>query len=161
MQFKDIINDETLAIAGMVTLFGIGLALLLEHFFPITPKYPKMFQSDPNVKTKTKEELCALEPRDLKLPLITLKELSKCSGKKGEKAYVACKGVVYDCSENEVYRSEGGYNCFAGKDATIALGKMLFEMSGEPGWKDKLNHEELCVVAEWVSWFDQRYKKVA
>jgi hypothetical protein len=31
---------------------------------------------------------------------------------------------------------------------------MLFEKSGEAGWKEKLNHEELCVVAEWVSWFN-------
>ena len=104
MQWKDIINDETLAIAGMVTLFAIGLAILLEHFYPITPKYPKMFQSDPNIKNKTKEELCALSPRDPALPLITWKDLGKCSGKKGEKAYVACKGVVYDVSDNEVYR---------------------------------------------------------
>jgi hypothetical protein len=38
---------------------------------------------------------------------------------------------------------------------------MLFELSGKPGWREELNHEELCVVAEWVSWFDQRYPKVA
>ena len=161
MTWVEGISDENLAMAGIVVVFCITLALLLEYFFPLEPKYPKMFQSDPTIKNKTREELIALAPRDPKLPLMTLEDLAKCSGRKGEKAYVACKGVVYDCSANEVYKSDGGYNCFAGKDATMALGTMLFERSGDSGWREKLNHEQLCVVAEWVCWYEQRYKKVA
>ena len=34
---------------------------------------------------------------------------------------------------------------------------MQFELSGERGWREKLTHEELCVVAEWTSWFGKRY----
>jgi predicted heme/steroid binding protein len=143
-----------MAICGIITLLAVGAAVLLDHFYPVTPQYPKMFKSDESLKSKTVLELIELSPRDKSLPLISLKELENSSGRKGEKAYVACKGIVYDCSANEVYRSDGGYNCFSGKDATIALGKMLFEKSGEAGWKEKLNHEELCVVAEWVSWFN-------
>jgi len=38
-------------------------------------------------------------------------------------------------SSNDVYKDNGGYNCFAGKDATIALGKMSYERVGERGWQ--------------------------
>ena len=75
-------------------------------------------------------------------------------------AWVCNKGMIYDCSSNEVYRERGGYHCFTGKDATLALGKMLFELSGEGGWREKLTHEELCVVEEWTSWFLKRYPLV-
>jgi membrane-associated progesterone receptor component len=157
---KEYMNDQTLAVMGAMTVVVIGLIMLMDFYWPIEPQQPKIFKSDPTLKDKSREELMLLEDRDLKLPLMSLEELAKSSGRKGEKAYVACKGVVYDCSENEVYRSDGGYNCFAGKDATIALGKMLFEKSGELGWREKLSHEELCTVVEWASWFDQRYQKV-
>ena len=50
---------------------------------------------------------------------------------------------------------------FAGKDATLALGKMLFELSGKRGWRTLLNHEELCTVWEWQKWYNERYEKVA
>eukprot|EP00806_Schmidingerella_arcuata_P009222 Macronucleus_9529.p1 GENE.Macronucleus_9529~~Macronucleus_9529.p1 ORF type:complete len:102 (+),score=31.45 Macronucleus_9529:1-306(+) len=75
-------------------------------------------------------------------------------------AWVCNKGMIYDVSSNEVYRSQGGYNCFAGKDATLSLGKMEFELSGQSGWRDKLSHEELCVVEEWTNWFLKRYPLV-
>ena len=46
---------------------------------------------------------------------------------------------------------------FAGKDATLSLGKMLFELSGKRGWREILNHEELCTVYEWQKWYNERY----
>ena len=88
---------------------------------------------------------------------ITLAELAENNGTPGKKAWVCNKGLIYDCSSNAVYSSEGGYNCFSGKDATLSLGKMEFELSGQRDWREKLNHEELCVVEEWTSWFTKRY----
>ena len=121
---------------------------------------PKIIQEDdPNLK-KTREELLVLDERMKELPMFTLEELAKNSGKPGESAWVCNKGISYDVSSNEVYRSDGGYNCFSGKDATLSLGKMLFELSGERGWREKLDHEELCVVEEWTSWFMKRYPVV-
>ena len=66
---------------------------------------------------------------------MTLDTLSKYSGIGDQKAYVCCKGVIYDCTKNEVYKATGSYNVFAGKDATLALGKMKFEFSGKRGWR--------------------------
>ena len=70
------------------------------------------------------------------------------------------KGVIYDVTNNEVYRSKGGYNCFAGKDATEALAKMDFEVVGSRDWRRKLNYEQLLVLDEWSKWYGTRYKKV-
>ena len=38
---------------------------------------------------------------------------------------------------------------------------MLFELSGKRGWREILNHEELCTVYEWQKWYNERYPKVA
>ena len=38
---------------------------------------------------------------------------------------------------------------------------MLFELSGNRGWRKVLNHEELCTVYEWQKWYNERYPKVA
>ena len=116
-------------------------------------------EDDPNLK-KTREELMELETPKKDLPVMTLAELAEHNGSPDQKAYVCNKGLIWDCSSNPVYKSDGGYNCFAGKDATLSLGKMLFELSGERGWREKLNHEELCVVAEWTNWFGKRYPLV-
>jgi len=86
------------------------------------------------------EELIQLVPlpADTEL-LMQMEELSKCNGKDGSKAYIACKGVVYDCSKNEVYVGEGGYNCFAGTDATVALGTMEFKNCDKTDWRKVLD----------------------
>mmetsp|Transcript_5900 Transcript_5900/g.4207 ORF Transcript_5900/g.4207 Transcript_5900/m.4207 type:complete len:101 (+) Transcript_5900:155-457(+) len=67
------------------------------------------------------------DPRDASLPVMSLSEIAKADGKgKTNKAYVACKETIYDVSKNDVYREGGGYHCFVGKDASVALGKMQF-----------------------------------
>ncbi len=50
-----------------------------------------------------------------------------------------CKGVIYDVTGNNVYKSDGNYNMFAGHDVTIALAKMEFDKVGSPDWRKKLN----------------------
>ncbi len=93
------------------------------------------------------------------MPTYTLAEVAQRSGEKGV-AWVIIKGVVYDVTNNEVYRAKGGYNCFAGKDATEALAKMDFEVVGSRDWRRKLNFEHLLVLDEWAKWYASRYKKV-
>jgi predicted heme/steroid binding protein len=39
---------------------------------------------------------------------------------------IGCKAKIYDVSSNEMYAPGAGYNCFVGKDASVALGKMKF-----------------------------------
>ena len=70
---------------------------------------------------------------------MSMAELKNHNGKNGAKAYIACKGVVYDCSENEVYCGEGGYNVFAGNDSTVALGTMEFKHVGDSDWRKVLD----------------------
>jgi len=160
MKIEEIINEPMLALMGVIVCVAIGLAYALEYFWPVHAAVPKIFHSSESTKEKSSEELQMLACRDPKLPLLSLRDVAKCDGQKNRKAYVACKGVVYDVSENAVYTQGGGYHCFTGKDATIALAKMEFELSGKPGWRQSLNHEELCVLSEWVTWYNDRYPKV-
>ena len=49
--------------------------------------------------------------------LMTAEELAKYDGT-GEKCYLSILGEVYDVSSGEYYRGGGGYEFFAGKDAS-------------------------------------------
>ena len=160
-ELKDVFNDQMLAILGVITVCCIIAAVLLEKYLPLEPETPPITRSDDAIEKMTKEQLMALDERDENLPWMTLETLADHSGLKGQKAYVCCKGVIYDCSKNEVYLANASYNVFAGKDATLALGKMLFELSGKRGWRKLLDHEELCTLWEWQKWYNQRYEKVA
>lgn len=101
------------------------------------------------------EEIMAPIKIDLKKPLFTLEDLNKY--KTGDKIYVACKGVVYDVSKNEVYREGGGYHVFAGKDASVAFAKMNFNEENFDRnrlyWKRDLDLKGLNVMEEWVRFF--------
>ena len=130
MNLADFFNDYNMAVLGVMTVVCIIIAFLFEKYMPLEPEMPKITdEKDPNLD-KSREELLLLETPIKTKPMLTLADLSKNSGKPGEKAWVCNKGKIYDCSSNEVYRSEGGYNCFAGKDATLSLGKMEFELVG-------------------------------
>ena len=113
-----------MAIAGVLSCLAIFVAVLLDAYYPVQNATPPIKVTDPNVKKKSVEELQELEPRAPKLPMVSLAKLAENNGQPGAKAWVACKGVVYDVSSNEVYKTDGGYNCFTGKDATLALAKM-------------------------------------
>jgi hypothetical protein len=53
MKIEDIFNDKNMAICGIITLLAVGAAVLLDHFYPVSPQYPKMFKSDESLKSKT------------------------------------------------------------------------------------------------------------
>ena len=160
MELTDFLNDYNVAVLGLVTVLCIVVAYLFEKYLPLEPQIPKITQEDdPNLK-KTREELLLLHTPHKGGKFFTLDELAKNSGQPGSSAWICNKGIIYDCSSNVVYMSDGGYNCFSGKDATLSLGKMEFELSGQREWREKLNHEELCVVEEWTSWFTKRYPVV-
>ena len=143
---------------GIFAAICVLIIYLFEKYMPIETQKPTLlFEPDETLKTLSRAELIKLEERDPKLPMFDYDELGKHTGIKGAKAYVCCKGKIFDCSSNEVYRADGGYNCFAGKEATLSLGKMEFDLVGKLGWRLMLNHEELVVVAEWINYFKQRY----
>ena len=84
---------------------------------------------------------------------------------KTKKLYLGCRGKVYDVTENEMYAVGQGYNCFIGKDASVALAKMKFDKEfldpTQMHWSRDLNKEELNILKDWVTKFDGKYKVVA
>jgi len=66
----------------------------------------------------------------------TLKELSKFDGSDADKPiYVAIKGKVFDVSAKKaMYGPEGGYRCFAGRDAS-KVKKYFSLVTVVPGWE--------------------------
>ena len=80
---KDVFNDHTLAVLGVITVCCIIAAVLLEKYLPLEPETPPIIRSDSNIEKMTKEELMALEERDPNLPWMTLETLADHSGLKG------------------------------------------------------------------------------
>ncbi|KAJ3126517.1 hypothetical protein HK098_007417 [Nowakowskiella sp. JEL0407] len=75
----------------------------------------------------------------------TPEELAKFDGTDDSKpVYLAIKGVVYDVtSARSMYSATGGYHCFAGKDASRALGKSSLKIEDcTPDYSD-FNDEEV------------------
>eukprot|EP00350_Pseudokeronopsis_sp_OXSARD2_P003082 CAMPEP_0170557382 /NCGR_PEP_ID=MMETSP0211-20121228/24821_1 /TAXON_ID=311385 /ORGANISM="Pseudokeronopsis sp., Strain OXSARD2" /LENGTH=78 /DNA_ID=CAMNT_0010868349 /DNA_START=180 /DNA_END=416 /DNA_ORIENTATION=- len=64
-----------------------------------------------------------------------------------------------------MYREGGGYHVFAGKDVSVALGKMKFDKEFmEPEkmyWEDSLNAQEMTILNDWEKFFLERYHVVA
>ncbi|CDW90997.1 progesterone binding protein [Stylonychia lemnae] len=108
----------------------------------------------------TYEELLEFPERKLGLPLISLEELSKYKGS-NSKLYMSVKSVVYDVSQNEVYKQKGGYHVFTGKDSSVALSKMDFKDEffdrSKLHWRKDLKREELKVLQDWVDFYEERY----
>ena len=101
-----------------------------------------MFNKREKKIPRSKEELTKLEVEEpLVDQLMEYSDLQKNNGKSGNKAYVACKGLVYDCSSNSVYCEGGGYNCFAGADATYSLATMEFKDVDKTKWRNTLTVE--------------------
>jgi len=72
------------------------------------------------------------------------------------------KGKVYDVSARESFYGPGGsYHCFAGRDASRALGKSSTEDSeaNNPSISD-LTPEELNTLNEWATHYETRYRYV-
>ena len=108
----------------------------------------------------TYEELLQYPPRKSGLPLISLEDLSQYKGD-SSKLYMSVKSVIYDVSQNEVYKKNGGYHVFCGKDASVALSKMdfkdeLFDRS-KLHWRKGLTRDELKTLQDWVDFYEERY----
>ncbi|KAI9283930.1 cytochrome b5-like heme/steroid binding domain-containing protein [Umbelopsis sp. AD052] len=75
--------------------------------------------------------------------------------------YVAIKGNVYDVTKKpEMYGAGSGYNCFAGKDASKALGKSSLKPEDCVADYSSLDEKEMETLDGWVNFFQQRYNIV-
>uniref|UniRef100_A0A6T6I1N8 Cytochrome b5 heme-binding domain-containing protein n=1 Tax=Craspedostauros australis TaxID=1486917 RepID=A0A6T6I1N8_9STRA len=75
--------------------------------------------------------------------------------------YLGASGKVYDVSFGGMtfYGKDGGYNRFAGLDASRALAKMSFDPEDAASSNvDDLDDKEKKVLADWIKTFEQRKK---
>ncbi|KAF9354041.1 hypothetical protein BGX26_008194 [Mortierella sp. AD094] len=89
----------------------------------------------------------------------TADELAQNDGtKEGSSIYVAIKGTVFDVSAKKaMYGPEGGYHCFAGKDASKALGKSSLKPEDCVADYSELNETERKTLDDWYVFFEKRY----
>ncbi|KAI8809719.1 cytochrome b5-like heme/steroid binding domain-containing protein [Cladochytrium replicatum] len=75
--------------------------------------------------------------------------------------YLAVKGVVFDVTAaKSMYVPGGGYHCFAGKDASRALGKSSLEPSECVPDYSGLDSEEMETLNKWEAHYRKKYPVV-
>ena len=113
---------------------------------------------------KTMKEL--LEPFEKKwrfhifpYPDLTHEEIASDS-----RCLIGLKGRVFDASSNPMYAKGGSYDCFVGKDASVALAKMKFDEEfmdpNQTHWSQDLNTSELNILEDWLIKFESKYHLV-
>ena len=92
----------------------------------------------------------------------TVEELSKYNGTNSElPIYVAIKGQIYDVSKSrDMYTPPKSYSCFAGKDASRALGMSSVKLEDCLADYSTLNEKELKTLDDWVKFFQKKYEVV-
>ncbi|KAG0216494.1 hypothetical protein BGX28_000008 [Mortierella sp. GBA30] len=91
--------------------------------------------------------------------VFTSEELAEHDGTKEDNAiYVAIKGTVFDVTAKKaMYGPAGGYHCFAGKDASKALGMSSLKAEDcVPDYSD-LSEKERKTLDDWYTFFEKRY----
>ncbi|KAL1920798.1 uncharacterized protein VTP21DRAFT_11433 [Calcarisporiella thermophila] len=91
----------------------------------------------------------------------TPSELSKYNGTdKSLPIYVAIKGTVFDVSKSGSYGPGGSYHCFAGRDASRALGMSSLKPEDCVADYSNLDEKQLKVLDDWYKFFAKRYSVV-
>ncbi|KAI5294351.1 hypothetical protein KEM52_004197 [Ascosphaera acerosa] len=111
-----------------------------------------------------RKPLMSQEVKDLAPPKddpITVEELARCDGTNPDlPTYVAIKGVVFNVSRNPMYKPDGSYHLFAGKDASRGLAcSSLKPEDARPEWYD-LTDSQKKTLEEWFTFFKKRYNIV-
>ncbi|KAF9985188.1 hypothetical protein BGZ65_011495 [Modicella reniformis] len=86
-------------------------------------------------------------------------ELTQYDGAEEDKPiYVAIKGTVFDVTTKKaMYGPSGAYHCFAGKDASKALGKSSLKVEDCVADYSDLDEKERKTLDDWHSFFEKRY----
>ncbi|CAO3635763.1 unnamed protein product [Mucor fragilis] len=99
----------------------------------------------------------------LNLPhTLTLQQLSVYDGSDPLlPIYVAIKGVIFDVSCNpSAYGKNSSYNCFAGRDASKALGLSSLNVDNCVADYSTLNNAEMVTLEQWLAYFTRKYPVV-
>ena len=114
----------------------------------------------PEGPAKSITELKELERRNEELPLFSMEELGRQDGHQ-QTPWVCLKGVIYDVSTNEekMYARTGGYNLFAGREASCSLATMTFDKIMSRDWR-KCSKDELQILDDWIDYYKSKYTVV-
>ncbi|CAO3568469.1 unnamed protein product [Mortierella alpina] len=111
----------------------------------------------------TKPKAFALPSTPLPPPnwsrIFTSEELKEHDGtEENSTIYVAIKGTVFDVTAKKaMYGPGGGYHCFAGKDASKALGMSSLKVEDCVADYSGLTEKELKTMEDWYTFFEKRY----
>eukprot|EP00092_Neocalanus_flemingeri_P012192 GFUD01013146.1.p1 GENE.GFUD01013146.1~~GFUD01013146.1.p1 ORF type:complete len:295 (+),score=100.93 GFUD01013146.1:112-996(+) len=94
--------------------------------------------------------------------VLTMDQLAKYDGSEGSPGlYLAMLGVVYDVSrEKEYYSLGGGYNFFAGKDASRAFVTGQFDEFGLVDDLSGLHSADYIELEEWANFYEMDHVRV-
>ncbi|KAF9968718.1 hypothetical protein BGZ70_009640 [Mortierella alpina] len=111
----------------------------------------------------TKPKAFALPSTPLPPPnwsrIFTSEELKEHDGtEENSTIYVAIKGTVFDVTAKKaMYGPGGGYHCFAGRDASKALGMSSLKVEDCVADYSGLTEKELKTMEDWYTFFEKRY----
>ncbi|KAF9905126.1 hypothetical protein EC991_002012 [Linnemannia zychae] len=127
-------------------------------------------EKEDNKESESSAESPAPKPKAFALPTTPLpppnlerifskEELAQHDGSNEEGSiYVAIKGIVFDVTAKKaMYGPSGGYHCFAGKDASKALGKSSLKPEDCVADYSELTEKELKTMEDWYVFFEKRY----
>ncbi|KAG0252954.1 hypothetical protein BG011_006630 [Mortierella polycephala] len=91
--------------------------------------------------------------------VFTHQELTQFNGTNADAPiYVAIKGAVFDVStKKEMYGPGANYHCFAGKDASKALGMSSVKLEDCVADYSGLDEKERKTLDDWYVFFEKRY----
>ena len=151
----------------LVPLAGFLLALYIIRALnaKMTASGAQDIQQTNEPKKEPKKAFAVPDPSTLNPPLttqFTAESLSKYNGSDAAlPIYVAIKGSVFDVtSKREMYGKGGSYNVFAGKDASVALGKSSLKLEDAVADYSGLDADERQVLDDWEKFFKLRYSIV-
>jgi len=91
----------------------------------------------------------------------SLDTLSKYDGQNDSPVYISLKGTVFDVSSRkDMYGPGGGYNIFAGKDASYSLAKMTLAPEDTNKFDCSLTEDEQNTLNKWIETYREKYPVV-
>ncbi len=94
---------------------------------------------------------------------LTRKELKEFDGKSDDKHFLllACKGTIFDVTRGRDFYGPGGpYNCFCGKDASLAFAKVSTAEEHMNAKCSNLFAMEVDALNDWYRKFEEKYPVV-
>ncbi|XP_020179826.1 membrane steroid-binding protein 1 [Aegilops tauschii subsp. strangulata] len=138
------------------------VAVIAGLYMAVSGSFARPAPSPPRRKGAEDERTLERLLPPVQLGEVTEKELGLYDGSDPKKPLlIAIKGQIYDVTQSRMFYGPGGpYALFAGRDASRALAKMSFELSGLTCDVSGLGPLEVEALQEWEQKFMGKYVKV-